>query len=53
LGVDNIGLDDDWLGVFLDGFLGELDSVVDDEERVVASEDLIVEGNSVQILFKD
>lgn len=53
LGMDHIGLDDDWFGVFLDGFLGELDSVVDNEERVVASEDLVVERDSVQILFED
>jgi hypothetical protein len=51
--MNHICLDNDWFGFFLDGLLGQLDSVVDDEEWVVASKDLIVEGNPVQILFKN
>lgn len=53
LSVDHISLYDNWLGVLLHWLLGELNSIVDDKKRVVGSKNLVVEGNSVQVLFKD
>ena len=53
LGMNYIRLYDDWFGVLLNGLLGELDPIIDDEQRIVASENLVVEGDSVQVLFEN
>jgi hypothetical protein len=53
VGVHEVGIDDGGLVCFFDGFLGDLDAVVDDEEGVVGAEDLVVERDAVEVLFEE
>lgn len=50
--VNSVGVNDSWRIGLLNWFLSYLDAVVDDEQRVVSPQHLIVQRNSVQVLLK-
>lgn len=51
--MHNISLDNDRLLIFLDRLLRKLDSVVDNEQRIIRTQDLVVKGNSIQVLLQE
>jgi hypothetical protein len=51
VGVHEVTIDDGGSVCFLYRFLGNLDAVVDDEEGIVCSQDLVVKGNAIKVLL--
>lgn len=52
VGVHEVAVDYGGSVRLLHWLLGDLDAVVHDEQRVVRSEDLVVEGDAVQVLLQ-
>lgn len=52
IGVHCVGVDDGGGTGLLDWLLGYLDAVVDDEQRVVGPQHLVVQGDTVQVLLQ-
>ena len=50
--MHSICIDNSGLTGFFDWLLSDLNTIVDNEKRVVCSQHLVVQGNSVQVLFQ-